>query len=118
VKGKNGGKKMIIKTNLRLIIFVLLAGSTILFPLITFAQTPISCGQTISDSIGAVSEKDEYTFTANAGDKVNVRMSRTSGSINPEIALLYDSDETEICKANAGAYGSSAEISSCTLPGD
>jgi len=74
---------MILKSRLWLMIFILISGILFLFPLITFAQTPIQCGQTISGSISTVGEKDDYTFTASPNDKVTIRLvvtARNSGN--------------------------------------
>jgi YD repeat-containing protein len=66
----------------------------LLLPSPGFSQT-ISCGQTITDSISTVGEKDEYTFTATAGDKVTLRLVVTSGGMNPYLEL-YDPANTKI----------------------
>jgi hypothetical protein len=56
-------------------------------------------------------EMDTYTFTASAGDKVLVRMSKSSGTLWPGITV-YSPDGTKLCET----YGSStAKIASCTL---
>src|SRR2546425_1179390 len=47
----------------------------------------IAYGQTIQASIDAVAEMDAYSFQAQAGDMVRVRMSRSSG-IDPQIELF------------------------------
>ena len=56
-------------------------------------------------------EMDTYTFTASAGDKVLVRMSKSSGDLWPEIRV-YSPDGTKLCEAYSSA---TAEIASCTL---
>ncbi len=72
----------------------------------------IGFGETIQCSILSTGEMDTYTFAASAGDKVLVRMSRSSGDIVPEIRV-YSPDGTKLCEA----YNSfPAEIASCTLP--
>src|SRR5205807_835225 len=48
---------------------------------------PIAYGQTLEASIDAVAEMDAYSFQAQAGDMVRVRMSRSSG-IDPKIELF------------------------------
>src|SRR5207302_1849621 len=47
---------------------------------------PIAYGQTLQASIDAVAKADAYSFQAQAGDVVGVRMSRSSG-IDPKIEL-------------------------------
>src|SRR5207253_764827 len=48
---------------------------------------PIAYGQTLQASIDAVAKADAYSFQAQAGDVVRVRMSRSSG-IDPKIELF------------------------------
>ncbi|MEI7848786.1 MAG: hypothetical protein WCK35_23495, partial [Chloroflexota bacterium] len=72
---------------------------------------PISIGQTLSASILTPAEADTYTFTVNAADKVLVRMSKSTGTIWPEIRI-YGPDGTKLCQAYSTA---AAEIASCTL---
>ena len=54
--------------------------------------TPIAFGETVSASLDAVGQCDTYTFDANAGDKILVRMSTTS-VLDPSISI-YDPDGT------------------------
>ena len=72
-----------------------------------FAQTPISCGQTMTGSISTVGQKNNYTFTASANDKVTIRLVVTSGGMNPYLEL-YDSAMTKI----AYNYSSSGNYTS------
>src|SRR5256884_545256 len=58
---------------------------------------PIAYGQTIQASIDAVAKADAYSFQAQAGDVVRVRMSRSSG-IDPKIELF---DAQEIGRASS-----------------
>jgi len=55
---------------------------------------------------------DTYTFTAGANGIVLVRMSTTSGELDPYIRL-YRPDGVKICEASS--WGA-AEITNCTLP--
>jgi len=71
----------------------------------------IAFGQTLSGSISTLAEMDTYTFTASAGDKVLVRMSKSSGNLYPGIRV-YSPDGTKLCEQE-GLY--TAEIASCTL---
>ena len=69
-------------------------------------------GETIECSITIEEEIDSYTFAANAGDKVLVRMSRASGTLTLHVRVKAP-DGTDLCEA----YNSlPAEIESCTLP--
>jgi hypothetical protein len=71
----------------------------------------IAFGQTLAGSIPTPAEMDTYTFTANAGDKVLVRMSKSSGDIWPEIRV-YSPDGIKLCETHSPT---TAEIASCTL---
>lgn len=86
---------------------ILILVAIIVFPLVTFAQTPIPCGQPISDSISIAGEKDDYTFTASPNDKVTIRLIVTSGDMNPYLEL-YDSAMIKI----ASNYSSSGNYTS------
>ena len=59
---------------------------------------------------------DAYTFTANTGDVVNVKMGRASGSLNPMIRLYESGNPVPLCTAGAGCTGTVAEIAGCLLP--
>jgi hypothetical protein len=85
----------------------------------TFLADPPVCpasigfGETIQCSITSAGENDSYTFSASAGDKVVVRMSKSSGTLWPGIRI-YGTDGTKVCEAISSI---TAEIASCTLPG-
>jgi hypothetical protein len=72
----------------------------------------IGFGETIQCSIVSPSETDTYTFTASAGDKVLVRMSKSSGDLWAGIKV-YSPDGTKLCEV---FYPSTAEIASCNIP--
>jgi hypothetical protein len=76
--------------------------------------TAIGFGQTVSGSIDSDAETDTYTFSANAGDSVLIRMSKSSGSLDPQVRL-YGPDGNEV--ASGWSYGTSVEVS-CILPSD
>jgi len=71
----------------------------------------ITFGQTLSGSIVTPAEMDAYTFTANAGDQVLVRMSKSAGTFWPEIRV-YSPDGTKLCEAVGSV---TAEIASCPI---
>ncbi len=48
---------------------------------------PVNFGDIVFASIDPAGEVDTYTFSANAGDAIFVRMTDTSGSLDPEIRL-------------------------------
>ena len=84
--------------------------------LVAIALCPPSMGfgETIQCSIDAAAEMDSYSFAANAGDKVLVRVSRTSGDLWPGIRVYSPGpDATKLCDASSPT---TAEIASCTLP--
>ena len=57
--------------------------------------TPVGFGETVSGSIDFPDEMDTYTFSANAGDTVLIRMNEVSGNLWPEIRL-YAPNGTEL----------------------
>jgi hypothetical protein len=57
------------------------------------AATPITCGQTLPNSLVNLPQLDTYTFMASAGDKVRIRVAKTSGEMEPFLEL-YDSTGT------------------------
>jgi YD repeat-containing protein len=61
---------------------------SLLWFLPTFAQTPISCGQVITDSISTPVENDRYTFSATAGDVVTFRIVPTTNNFTPQMTLF------------------------------
>jgi uncharacterized repeat protein (TIGR01451 family) len=72
----------------------------------------IGFGETIQCSIDASGEQDSYSFSGSAGDKVLVRMAKSSGNIWPGLTI-YGPDATSLC---SGSSTSTAEIASCSLP--
>src|SRR5512135_2052528 len=69
-------------------------------------------GETIQCSIVSAGETNAYTFAASAGDKVLVRISKSTGDFWPGIRV-YSPDGTKLCETNAPT---TAEIASCPLP--
>ncbi len=55
---------------------------------LSYAATGISYGQTLTGSISAAGEKDEFTFNGTSGDAVAVRLGKTAGSWNSRIELV------------------------------
>ncbi|MCD4737860.1 MAG: PPC domain-containing protein [Anaerolineae bacterium] len=76
------------------------------------APTAIDFGTTLTGAISTAGEEDTFTFTAQAGDIVLVRMSVTSGSLSPYIQV-EDNLGNSLC--DDYAYSQLAEISACTL---
>ncbi len=77
-------------------------------------STPLAFGQTLQATIDAVSEKDAYTFSASASDRVIVGMAIASGGLDPEI-VIYDPSGQAICSAYY-PVGGATEINDCILP--
>jgi hypothetical protein len=73
----------------------------------------IGFGETIQCSISASGEKDSYTFSASANDKVLVRMVKTNSAdtLFPGVRI-YNRGGINLCEA--GEYDT-ANIDSCTL---
>jgi hypothetical protein len=71
--------------------------------------TQIERGQTLTGTIGSAAQIGVYTFTASAGDVVDLTMTSTSGTLSPTIQL-YNPVGTLISSANAngGDCGSPA----------
>ncbi len=60
----------------------------VLFYSTAYANPLLTCGETVSGSISSIGEVDEYTFSANAGDRVTIRVAVTYPSgMNPSIEL-------------------------------
>jgi hypothetical protein len=79
----------------------------------TTALAELAFGTVVQDAIGVLGEEDEFTFVADAGDIVLVRMSRVSGSVRPYVRILT-ADGTIVCSKHG--YGTTAEIYTCHLP--
>ena len=76
--------------------------------------TALTFGQTVQATIAATAEEDTYVFTSTANDRVLITMAVSSGNLNPALEL-EDPQGRQICAAGS-PYGSSAEITDCTLP--
>ncbi len=76
----------------------------------------ITFGQTLPASIATPAEMDTYTFSAIAGDKVLVRISKVVLANFWPGVRVYAPDGTKLCKQHS-TNSTSAEIASCSLPG-
>lgn len=65
------------------------------------AQTPMTCGQAVSGTISAAKQKDSYTFSGAAGDRVTIRAAATSGSLMPYLELFGPTGQ----RVGTGAVG-------------
>jgi hypothetical protein len=85
----------------------------------SLGNAPVECpgligfGETIQCSISAAGEIDTFSFSANAGDRVLVRMSASSGSLSPGIRVQDTGSEAALCE---GSGSPKAEVTGCNLP--
>lgn len=79
--------------------------------LIAVCPHSISYGETVMCATDAAGRSDSYTFAAEAGDVIYVRMSRSSGTLFPSVKV-YAPDGSPLCE---GRGGSTAEIDGCVL---
>jgi hypothetical protein len=79
------------------------------------ASTPITFGQTLTGTIGSAAQVNSYSFSANAGDIVDVTVTATSGSLSPEIQLLI-SNGTQVPGSPVKTSGNTVELNPATLP--
>ncbi len=97
------------------IVFVILLGMLITLRARARASSAsdLTFGAVIRDAIGTVAEEDSYTFAADAGDIILVRMSKISGTLKPHVGIV-DEGGTELCADYD--YYNTAEIAACTMP--
>ncbi len=76
---------------------------------------PIAFGDILSGTIDPAIELDAYTFDGTAGDQVFVRMTATSGDIDPQFEV-YAPDGTQLCSDSG--YGSTPAEAECSLDSD
>ena len=81
------GRKMISKFKLRSFILIFISGAILLLPFVSYAQTPIDCGQTLAGQSLLAGRRNSYTFTASANDGITIRARKTSGTLTPYIEL-------------------------------
>jgi PKD repeat protein len=58
----------------------------------------VGFGETAFDSINQAGDADTYTFSASVGDSIFIRVSRTSGALDPEVRL-YVANGTEVTRS-------------------
>jgi hypothetical protein len=75
--------------------------------------TAIAFGQTLTGSILTPAQMDTYTFSANPGDLLLLRMGTSSGNLWPGVRV-YDHAGASVCAATGVA---SLEIAGCSLAG-
>jgi hypothetical protein len=94
--------KMIKKQGFLLLWSIFFGAFFFFAPIVTAASEPIDIGVTKTASIDVAGEVDTYTFSANTGDGINVRIARTSGNLYPRITLFGPSGR-EIKRENGPA---------------
>lgn len=72
-----------------LVLLCWIAVAALGWPLSSFSQTPLACGQPVSGSISNPLDRQYYAFGALAGDKVALRVARTAGSSFYPLLELY-----------------------------
>jgi hypothetical protein len=91
----------------KLLMCLIIFGLFFIFvPIVSAGTENVDFGVTKTASIDAPGEVDTYTFTGNTGDGIDIRLTKTSGSLWPRITLYgsngkeikrsYDSTSTEI----------------------
>src|SRR5580704_10236519 len=79
------------------------------YPVLTF-------GETVPGKISAAAQTNSYTFSANAGDVIDITMTTTSGSLNPKIQLL-EADGTLIKTVeDPNCFAGPQEMNTVRLP--
>lgn len=84
-----------------LVLTFILSLSILNFAFSAFAQTPISYGQTLSGSISAAGQKNDYTFSGANGEVITLRFAKTSGTINLYVEL-FNPQGTRITYSSSG----------------
>jgi uncharacterized repeat protein (TIGR01451 family) len=74
----------------------------------------ISLGQTLAGSVNPANDRDHYFFNGVAGQRVNIRMNRTSGTVDPYLEF-FDPNGNRVAFNNNGGGGVNALISGYTL---
>ncbi|MGA7524474.1 MAG: PPC domain-containing protein [Acidobacteriaceae bacterium] len=76
----------------------------------------LSIGQTASGLIGSAAESNTYTFSANAGDVLDMTMTTASGSLAPKIRLYNPNGELNTSASNSFCDPGPVEMNTVTLP--
>jgi hypothetical protein len=79
---------MIKKQDLLLFYIIISGLFCILMPVVSAASETIDLGVTKTASIDVAGEVDTYTFNGNIGDGIDIRITKTSGTLYPGITLF------------------------------
>jgi uncharacterized repeat protein (TIGR01451 family) len=74
----------------------------------------IQAGQTQNGSVNPGSDRDHYFYNGTAGERLTVRLNRSSGSMDPYLEL-YDPTGIQVALNNNGGSGSNALINGYIL---
>ena len=77
------------------------------------SQTPIDCDGDVTGSINPATDIDLYTFNADPGDIVIIRMQRDGSSVTPKILLTGPG----VNETNIGSFSEAARIGALQLSG-
>jgi hypothetical protein len=86
---------MIKKWNTLLLWLIIFGLFSLFVPAVSAATENIDFGVTKTSSIDVAGEVDTYTFSGNAGDGIDIRLTKTSGTLWPRLTL-YGSNGKEI----------------------
>ena len=67
--------------------------------------SPITYGDTISESVSTATEADAYVFTGTNGDSPTITMTATSGGLDPRLRV-FRPDGTQVCADSLSPGGS------------
>jgi uncharacterized repeat protein (TIGR01451 family) len=75
----------------------------------------IQANQTLNGAINPANDVDNYYFFGNVGDRLTIRLNRTSGSLNPFLELFSPNNVRVAFNADGGG-GNNSLINGYTLP--
>jgi hypothetical protein len=78
--------------------------------------TELQFGQTVTGTISAAAQTNSYTFSANAGDVIDITMTTTSGSLNPKIQLLTSGGTPIDTVKDPNCFAGPQEMNTVRLP--
>ncbi|MEK7257843.1 MAG: hypothetical protein AAB316_24005, partial [Bacteroidota bacterium] len=78
-----------------------------------FSQTPITCDGDVTGSLSVANEQDTYTFNADPGDVVVIRMAQDNAPISPKLQLTGPG----VNQTNIGSTVTPARIGAIQLSG-
>ena len=74
----------------------------------------LRAGQSVNATLTLAGEFDSYTFTANAGDQLALRMAVTNGTLRPHLRV-YTAGGANVCETSS-SYATLVETSGCVAP--